>query len=307
MKGNNFNMGTREPGKAIDFAMQREAQTKNASFTTASDVAQRFREFLNYQRDVAGEAVRRLENVTQEQVVEYGKALADQVDSGELSASRAQNLVSAVNTAMYTVTQGQWASVSPTRDAGIPQRSNIRETPAADRPTYEQAREGLSERGRAIADLARELGLRSKEASLLNAEKLLQQARETTAITVTDGTKGGRPREIVISQHQVAALERAAAVQGDDRSMIPAEKTWAAFRNGELRATREKLQQQGVAGLHDLRAAYAGDRYETLTGHRPPVEGGQAPRALDHAAREQIAVELGHARIDVTASYLGSR
>ena len=306
-RGNNFGLGSRDMGKAANFAMKAETRDGNASFSTAETVSDRFQQFASWAKE---EGLRRLEEVSRETVTAYGQELADRVENRELSASYAQNLVSAVNTVMTTASRGQWESVSPTKDCEIAQRSSVRETPAAsaDRSTYEQARECLSERGQAISDLARELGLRSKESSLTDAQRASQEARETGSVTVSDGTKGGRPRELEITnERQQEALDRAAAVQGEDRSMIPADQSWSQFREGELREARETLQEGGIAGLHDLRAGYASDRYQELTGHRPPVEGGQAPREADLAAREQIAAELGHGRINVTNSYLGGR
>lgn len=307
-RGTNFGLGTRDMGKAGDFAMQGEARDGNASFSTAETVSNRFQQFAAYAKE---EGMRRLEEVSRETVTAYGQALADRVENRELSASYAQNLVSAVNTVLAVASRGQWESVSPTKECNIAERSNVRDTPAtsANRATYEQAKESLSERGQAIVDMARELGMRSKEASLIDAQKAAEQARETGALTVSDGTKGGRPRELdSLSERQITTLERASEVQGGDRSMVPADQTWAQFRDGELREARETLQEQGIEGLHDLRAGYAADRYEQLTGQRPPVEGGQATsKEVDQAAREQIAAELGHGRIDVTNSYLGGR
>ena len=302
----NFGLGSRDMGRAGTFAIQADARSGKNSFSTAETVSDRFQQFAEYAKS---EGLRRLEEVSKDTVVAYGQKLANQVSQGEKSASYAQNLVSAVNTVMATASRGQWEPVSPTREAGIAERSNVRETPAtsSNRATYEQARGALSERAQAIADIARELGMRSKEASLINAERAASQGRETGSVTISDGTKGGRDRTIEVSEHQIAALERASEVQSGDRSMVPANQTWAQFRDGELRETREALQEQGVEGLHDLRAGYAADRYEQLTGQRPPVEGGQTPRDLDRVARAQIAAEMGHGRIDVTNSYLGGR
>ncbi|MBI3774834.1 MAG: integrase, partial [Gammaproteobacteria bacterium] len=57
----------------------------------------------------------------------------------------------------------------------------------------------------------------------------------------------------------------------------------------------------------DLRAAYACERYEQITGHPAPVVAGerQANKHDDQTARQIIAQELGHGRIDVAAAYLG--
>lgn len=294
-------------GKAARFAMNREASSGDASFSTAATVGDRFAQFSEFAKD---EGLRRLEEITPELVTTYGQGLADQVADGTMAASYAQNLVSAVNTVMRAATRGEWKSVSPTRTCGIANRSNVRETPAAsiDRVKFEAAKEAMTSRGQAITDLARDLGLRSKEACLINARGALNEARATGRVTIVDGTKGGRLREVPITQErQIASLEHAAMVQGEARSMITESQSWAQFRDKELRETRETLQAQGMTGLHDLRAGYASERYQVLTGHPTPNEGGQASKQDDQAAREIIAVELGHGRTDVVASYIGGR
>lgn len=307
MRGNNYGLQTRDMAKAGHFAMNREAANGAASFSTAATVGDRFNRFAELAK---ADGLRRLEEVTRDQVTAYGQTLADQVAEGTLSAAYAQNLVSAVNTVMNAATRGQWQSVSPTRECGIAQRSSVRDTPAAsiDRSRVEAAQAAMNDRGQAITDLARDLGLRSKEASLINARSALNEARDTGRVTIVDGTKGGRARQVPITQErQIASLERAALVQGEARSLIPQGQTWARFRDGELREIRETLQDQGLTGLHDLRAGYASERYQALTGERPPLEGGQVSKADDKAAREILAVELGHGRIDVIASYIGGR
>ena len=62
--------------------------------------------------------------------------------------------------------------------------------------------------------------------------------------------------------------------------------------------------------FHELRAAYACERYEQITQCPAPINGGkccQVDRNLDSEARRQISYELGHGRIDVVATYIGGR
>jgi len=72
----------------------------------------------------------------------------------------------------------------------------VRETPATsiDRGRFETAQAATTERGQAIVGLARDFGLRSKEACLINARSALHEAKETGRVTVVYGTKGGRVR-----------------------------------------------------------------------------------------------------------------
>src|SRR5690606_28561802 len=92
----------------------------------------------------------------------------------------------------------EWKSVSPTKDCQIATRSHVRDTPpmSIDRASFGHALDALRDagqhRGAAVAELGRELGLRSKEASLLDAGRALKEAQSRGAVTLSEGTKGGR-------------------------------------------------------------------------------------------------------------------
>lgn len=308
----NFGLGSRDMGTAGQYALNNSARDGAVSFSTAATNGDRWESFAAWAKE---EGVKKMENVTQELVKEYGQELAEKVKNGEMSASTAQNYVSAVNSVMNIATNNDWKSVSPTKDCGIEQRSHVRQDApgALDRTAYGRAvdavREQVGERAGAVVELCRELGLRSKEASLIDARAALAEARERGAVTVDAGTKGGREREVPItSEAQVQALERAAAAQAGDRSMVPEGQSWASWREDELRDARELVQAATGGGLHDLRASYACERYEALTGHAAPCAGGEiSDRDRDASARLAMAEELGHGRADVTAEYVGGR
>lgn len=298
-------------GKAGQFALNAAARQGTVSYSTAATVGERWQQFTAFARE---QGVRQMEYVSQALVQTYGQQLATRVDQGVLSASYAQNLVSAINSVMVHATHSAWKSVSPTKTCGIAERSGVRNTPPTglERGQFATAlqsvRDAGFERGAAIAELARELGLRSKEGALLDASRALREAQTRGTVTIQEGTKGGRSREVPIThERQLQTLAQAAQIQADHSSLVPTAQTWAQFREGELRDTRELLQVHGIERLHDLRAAYACERYTALTGHAAPVQGGQADRQSDRAAREHIAHELGHNRTDVTNSYLGGQ
>jgi hypothetical protein len=311
MGKNNYGLQSRDAAKAGTFALNSAARAGEMSYSTAATVGDRWAQFVDWAKEEAG--LRWMEEFSREVVVEYGRELAEKVEAGELAPATAQNLVSAANTVMTLATQGQWESVSPTRDCGISERSAIREeVPGAlDREAYSRAlsevREQVGERAASVVELARELGLRSKEASLLNARAALSEALARNSVTISEGTKGGRERTVPItSERQIEALSRAAAAQGDARSMIPASESWKTWREGTLRAAREIVREHTGEGLHGLRAAFACERYQDITGHAAPVAGGETVnRELDREARAIIAEELGHGRTDVTNEYLG--
>lgn len=310
----NYNLGSRNMNDAVQIALGMATERGIIGETTASNIAGRFTQFVDFAKD---NGVGRLEKIDQELVREYGKIIADRVDSAELKASTGQNLVSAVNAVMALVTSGNWKTVGPVADCGIAQRSAIRETvpPGLDRQVFNNVISELQSRGLerqvVIAELAREVGLRTKEASLLNSKTALEQAKTSGIVTIALGTKGGRSRSVQItSEKQLATLEKAANLQGNNRSIMPPDKHWKEWRNGELRAGREIVKEVSGGGYHDLRAAYACERYRILTGCKTSVENGgklSAERAADRAARMQIAAELGHGRIDVIAEYIGGR
>ena len=303
----NYGLGTRNMASAGRIALSRSA----ASFSTAATVADRWRQFSKYAKKAG---IGRMERVSEGFVTAYGKALAAKVKGGKMSPSYAQNLVSAANTVMRLV-RADWKTVRPTRDCNIDKRCTIRtEAPAGtDRAVADKAIASLRNAGKphaaAVAELARELGLRSKEAALLDANKALIQAQERGIIRIVEGTKGGRPRELnIIQEQQINALFRAATLQGQERALIPENKNWKSFREGELKAGRVLLQSHGIVGYHDLRSAYACERYHELTGQQAPVFGVDiADRELDKQARMQLSQELGHGRIEVISEYIGGR
>lgn len=308
----NFGLGSRVMADAGRMALDRAADRGEVSFSTAATQADRWAIFSAW---LKAEGINRMEHITRETVTAYGQGLAAQVRAGELAPATAQNYVSAVNSVMALATRGQWQSVSPTKECDIEQRSSIRaEAPGAiDRARYgdalNQVRGQLGVRAAAVVELARELGLRSKEGSLLNARAALAQAERTGSVAISEGTKGGLERTVSITTpSQMHALQRAAQAQGKARAVMPPNASWKEWREGTLRDAREIVQSGTQGGLHDLRSAYACDRYETMTGHMAPCAGGQIrDRGSDQAARQEIAQELGHGRAEIVAEYVGGR
>lgn len=304
-------------GRAGEMALNSAAQSGAVSYSTAATNGERWGEFADFAREAGAKY---MEQVDRETVVAYGEALQEKVTAGELSAATAQNYVSAVNSVMAIATQGKWESVSPTKDCGIEQRSGIAtENRAISEEKHAELVGNVSERLGAMLDLQRSLGLRFEESAKLDAGKALSEAQERGSVTVEAGTKGGLERTVPASPEAVAALERAAEVQGGDRSMIPADQTYAAFQSECYR----ELREAGGEGFHGERHAFAQERYSELTGASAPVVEGwgreerferladalgvsvEEAKAKDEEARQQIAKELGHGRIEVTNAYLG--
>lgn len=302
----NYGLGSRNMADAGRLACNAAVRRGEMSFSSAATVSERWSKFVDWVKE--NEAIGRMERIEAQMVVSYGKELAENVRSGELSAAYVQNLVSAINTVMNLATKNKWESISPTKDCGIDQREHARQSApgAIDREMLAAAISTLPPRSAAVVEMCRNLGLRSKEASLISAKSAFKEASATGSVTISEGTKGGRTRIFPVDERSLQSLKNAAMQQGNDRSMIPADQSWAEWRNGELRQAREVIQNFTGGGLHDLRAAWACARYQKLTGHAAPVCGGQRPsKTIDQAVREQISNELGHGRAEVAAAYIG--
>ena len=121
--------------------------------------------------------------------------------------------------------------------------------------------------------------------------------------------KNGKPRAVPVrTEQQRALLERAKRLTGPGRPLGGHLGNYRAAMKAYERAT----VAAGMDGGHGLRHQYAQDRYLELTGRAAPVAGGISgkeltpeQRALDKEARLAISNELGHAREQITVTYLG--
>ena len=135
-------------------------------------------------------------------------------------------------------------------------------------------------------------------------------------INIQDGTKGGRggataPRWVRADEHIREALSYAEQVSPDgSRNLLAPNETYLDFNRRVVRPARNILQTHDLKGFHELRTAYACERYEQITDYFAPVCGGECSQLdphLDREARLQISYELGHGRIDVVSAYIGCR
>nr|WP_240901357.1 integrase domain-containing protein [Thioalkalivibrio sp. XN279] len=171
--------------------------------------------------------------------------------------------------------------------------------------------EGLS-RVAAGVGLARYGGLRREEFCLANLDRWLSEA-PSGSIRVVDGTKGGivPRRQIPLTERLQLAIDFAISVRpmGSCNLLDPAER-YKHFKLGEVQRARKVLKEFGIDGYHELRAAYACDRYEQISGFPAPVmAGGQrtAGKDADREARMRVSIELGHRRPSITTAYYGGR
>jgi hypothetical protein len=298
-------------GRSMSYAGRQvlDARYAGGHFGTVATHAERWDAFCGWAKE---QGVRDMRDIQPEHVAAYAAAMREQ----GLAVSTAQNRISTINVVMGHAREGRWETVSPREVVGEA-RSQVRtEAPATlCRGTYMAAVDALRaaglERSAAVLGLARELGMRSEEASKADLPRLMREADTRGNVNIQDGTKGGRdaPRWVPMTDAGRAALQAAMAARPDGSpNLLAPGETYRAWREGELRSGREILHEHGVRGYHDARAAYACERYAALTGHQAPAAAGEraAPRDLDRAARETIAHELGHGRADVCRAYVGS-
>lgn len=309
MAARNNGAGTRCMASAGRVFLNQAVTKGEMSFATAHSVDLCWKKFTVVAK---AQGIRRTEHVTRDHLLQFGADLAVEVGHGELAAGYAQRLVSGVNTVLG-LARADWAPVYPVGDCKIPRRVAVRkiaptgmESNSVGAALTELRHLGLA-RAAAAVSLAWAMGLRSKESALLDARKAAVEAEQEKQVSVIAGTKGGRLRTVPTPHaYQREVLEEVAKLQGEDRSIIPADQNWQKFRDGELLSARAVLKLLGIRCYHDLRAAYACRRYEELTGTPAPVISGEiADKRLDREARLTISEELGHGRIEVTSAYVG--
>lgn len=302
----NFGQKQRCPMRAASKLLNASCDKGGLSYASVSTLLNRLERFVEFAK---AHGVNRLDKVSRGLVVDYANCLR----STDFSASYKQNLLSAVNTVMregYAAYGMHWKSVKASEEK-LPKRTNVRTEATSSKEQLSVAQQSMSAHASVIAELARELGLRTKEAALLNARLAYEEAIEKHFITIVEGTKGGRKRTVVVREtSQIEVLYKASLLQEDSHSLVPKEMTWKCFRNSILYEGREALKKSGIKDYHSLRASFAADLYEELTGLPAPCNAGGkriVDGTLDAAARLEVSEQLGHGRMDVTVAYLGGR
>ncbi|QHF01758.1 integrase [Pseudomonas asturiensis] len=282
----------------------------------------RWQAFVKWCRSEQGPGINDARQIDRKVLADYAADLREVVGRGDLAVSTAQNRLSSVNRTMAALRGDQHVKLpSPSKALGM-QRTGVRlSVPQG------QGREQLVQivnalcsqhqlRAAAIVLLARATGMRLREAILADLPRLSREVCDLGRINIQDGTKGGRagasaPRWIAVDDHIRGALRLARQVSpAGSHNLIAPHESYLSILQKIIRPARDTLHAHNLKGFHELRAAYACERYEQITQHRAPINGGhccQLDSNLDREARRQISYELGHGRIDVVAAYIGGR
>lgn len=278
--------------------------------------------FVKWCRSEEGPGINDARQVDREILADYAAYLRDLVGHGDLAISTAQNRLSSVNRTMAALRGDQYVKLpSPSKALGM-QRTGVRQSvpQGQDREQVKWIVDVLCSRDQlraaAIVQLARAAGMRLREAILADLPRLSREANDLGKINIQDGAKGGRagasaPRWIAVDNHIRGALRFAEqASPAGSRNLIAPNESYLNVLQEVVRPARDILHAHNLKGFHELRAAFACERYEQITQHRAPINSGeccQIDRRLDREARKQISYELGHARIDVVAAYIGGQ
>ena len=280
----------------------------------------RWQAFVKWCRSEQGPGINDARQINRKVLADYAAYLRDLVERGDLAVSTAQNRLSSVNRTMAALRGDQCVKLpSPSKALGM-QRTGVRHSvpQGQGREQVKQIVDALCNqhqlRAAAIVLLARATGMRLREAILADLPRLSREANDLGMINIQDGTKGGRavasaPRWVAVDDLVQAALGFARPVSpAGSRNLIAPHKSYLNVLQEIIRPARAILHAHKLRGFHELRATLACERYEQITQHRAPINGGkcnQVDRHLDREARRQISYALGHGRIDVVAAYIG--
>jgi len=282
-------------------------------YNTVGSHAERFRHFTTWCK--AEKQIRDAANITRQDVEDYCRSLAEQVDAEDIKVSYAINLISSVNVTLSSLRGDDKLRVKPSAEVGSRDRARCDPPAGLRQHEVRQCADRLRRDGHAriaaTIEVARAFGLRRREASMLNARAALGQAYKRGAINITAGTKGGRghrvDRWVPVTPYTMQVLRRAADAQGKARNLIEPELSLKQWFSRLRHAWSSVRKDYGLKKFHDLRAAYACARYRELTGHAAPVVARRriADPGADREGRQTIAQELGHGRDEVVKSYVG--
>ncbi len=310
-------------GKQLMFAGANALKTHMpGQFQTIANHRARWSLFCEWAKT---QQIREAHQVTRRVLEDYANYLRARLEGQgkALAVSTAQNRLSTCNVVLKYLRGNEQVKINPAK-ALHAQRHTVRtKPPETSREVLGSVQNALRKENRhheaVLLGLCRELGLRIREASLLNCKEALKQASHGV-VNITRGTKGGRSKStktspskidriIPVTKEIVQVLAEAEKLQEEKDNLISKGKKLSDFMVLVRMRTGPILKRYGIKNRHELRASYACDRYQQITGYDAPVIAGTrvAPDDIDREAREIISQELGHSRPDVLVAYVGSR
>lgn len=295
---------------------------RGGHYGTVKAHCDRWQAFVKWCRSEHGPGINDERQIDRKVLAAYAAYLRGAVERGDLAISTAQNRLSSVNRTMAALRGDQHVKLPSPSKALAMQRTGVRHSvpQGQDREQIKQIVDALCSRDQlqaaAIVLLARATGMRLREAILADLPRLTREARELGRINIQDGTKGGRagasaPRWVTVDDHIRGALGFTQQVSpAGSRNLVAPSESYLHVLQKIVRPARNILHTHSLKGFHELRAAYACERYEQITQHPAPINGGQCCRVdrhLDRQARRQISYELGHGRTDVASAYISDR
>ncbi|WP_122419365.1 integrase domain-containing protein [Pseudomonas viridiflava] len=311
-------------GRQLSYAGQQALRDLfgGGHYATVKAHSDRWQAFVRWCRSEDGPGFNDARQIDRQTLLDYAGHLRQQVEQGAIGIATAQNRLSSVNRTMAALRGDQSVAVpSPSKALGM-RRTNVRRsTPQGQ--DHEQVKrivdvlcEHQMPRAAAIVQLARATGMRLREAILADLPRLKHETEHYGKINIRDGIQGGRSRAsalrwITVNDPIRDALKFAEQVSPNGiRNLLAPNESYVDLQRQIVRPAREILHSHNLKGFHELRAAYACERYEQSTHHLAPINGGrcyQLDRRLDQDARVQISYELGLGRIDLLSTYIGGR
>jgi hypothetical protein len=268
-------------GKSLKYAAKQALkEIKGNRFSTLDTHCHRFNLFANFcQKNNTNNAV----YISQYLFEKYSLIIMDRVLVGNISTHYAHNLISSINVVMHAFRRDKCIWLSPKELFG-PRCHERKVAPNLSLVSVKLACKKIRDKvGDDIALLiwiARILGLRLKEAILIDAKKSLKQAKNKGHVDIRKGTKGGRGKKVerLIESNKriIFALEIAVNIQGKRSSFIPNDEKLITFYRLIHNVALPILKEFDIAKIHDLRAAFACDEYEHELGIEAPVISGES-------------------------------
>lgn len=298
-------------GKTLRFAgeslLKIEAERSGGRYAWLKTNIYRWRKFCRYCQTADINDARKISNDT---VFTYAKQIC------ELAPASQQCAISTINIVMALLTGANWEAVSPSKITGT-RRSNIRRTPGSIDKTvlssacFEIENQHGARFALAVA-LANEFGLRRRETFLFEFHTARLEAKKNGDIDIFRGSKGGRsraiPRLVSASETGIKVIEALCKTFPEERCLLLNE----AYKETSDQLSRKVLpilKQFGIKRFHELRVNFACRRYQELTGIAPPCDNDfsvEIDELIDLKARSIISEELGHSRVEILNSYIGS-